>query len=225
MKYLFSFLCLLQKANALIDYPIASRLYTTIHDKHLAGPAYVPFDAYVCNKETYVLCKNADLQYVGIAKDEIELSYFHGAHALLTYENTTLTHNYKVPVLGLSSKHVDYGLSTSVPFFVRIYNVNLGELFFKYIMMILIGCIALSIFYKCTISHIIHALHKRRIMKTVTYNEDNLLNSNCTICLDDFKNNEKLMTLTDCKHVFHKECINTWLDTKQTCPNCQNPIV
>ena len=43
---------------------------------------------------------------------------------------------------------------------------------------------------------------------------------NCIICLEDFKSGEKA-TLLPCVHLFHKNCINRWLTTKDFCPICK----
>jgi|EP00942_MAST-04A_sp_MAST-4A-sp1_P001227 hypothetical protein len=46
----------------------------------------------------------------------------------------------------------------------------------------------------------------------------------CTICLSDFEDGEELSFL-NCKHRFHTECINEWLNRSGFCPNCKNPNV
>ena len=43
---------------------------------------------------------------------------------------------------------------------------------------------------------------------------------NCVICLEDFKSGEKA-TLLPCVHLFHKNCIKSWLKTKNMCPICK----
>lgn len=47
----------------------------------------------------------------------------------------------------------------------------------------------------------------------------------CSICLDDFKQDEIIRT-TPCKHVYHKECLDKWtLNKKETkCPNCNQEL-
>ena len=94
--------------------------------------------------------------------------------------------------------------------------------------------LAVILFIICTCmlqrvwKHIRRVIHTSKIMKNIKFKNDEkvqLLNTNCTICLDDFDIDEKLIVLSDCKHVFHKECINTWLCMKQTCPNCQHAVV
>jgi len=43
----------------------------------------------------------------------------------------------------------------------------------------------------------------------------------CAICLEDFKENEKILLL-NCKHGFHRECIIKSFCTVPTCPCCQD---
>ena len=48
------------------------------------------------------------------------------------------------------------------------------------------------------------------------------LKHECPICLDDIKKNQESKTV--CNHKFHKECLNTWLNTHNTCPLCRSII-
>lgn len=49
-------------------------------------------------------------------------------------------------------------------------------------------------------------------------------NKECYICLDKYIENEELTTLP-CNHVFHKQCIQTWLCNEHiTCPICRIDI-
>ena len=45
----------------------------------------------------------------------------------------------------------------------------------------------------------------------------------CSICLESMLNNGPIIK-TSCKHKFHSECLNTWLNTKTTCPICRRQI-
>ena len=45
----------------------------------------------------------------------------------------------------------------------------------------------------------------------------------CIICLDDFKNGDKVSFLP-CTHFFHYKCINSWFKNKNTCPLCKKEI-
>uniref|UniRef100_A0A803PI73 RING-type E3 ubiquitin transferase n=1 Tax=Cannabis sativa TaxID=3483 RepID=A0A803PI73_CANSA len=43
----------------------------------------------------------------------------------------------------------------------------------------------------------------------------------CAICLNRFECSEVLRLLPKCKHAFHVECVDTWLDAHSTCPLCR----
>ena len=48
-----------------------------------------------------------------------------------------------------------------------------------------------------------------------------VIENKCPICLEDYKYNDKLI-LTNCLHVFHKECMNLNIDQDNTnCPKCR----
>ena len=55
------------------------------------------------------------------------------------------------------------------------------------------------------------------------YNESlNLFKTDCMICLTKFKNDEIVLKLV-CNHIFHKKCLEKWLNEKKKekkCPNC-----
>ncbi|XVE98865.1 hypothetical protein REPUB_Repub03eG0145600 [Reevesia pubescens] len=43
----------------------------------------------------------------------------------------------------------------------------------------------------------------------------------CAVCLTRFEPNELLRLLPKCKHAFHVECVDTWLDAHSSCPLCR----
>lgn len=43
----------------------------------------------------------------------------------------------------------------------------------------------------------------------------------CAVCLARFESSEVLRLLPKCKHAFHVECVDTWLDAHSTCPLCR----
>ena len=45
-------------------------------------------------------------------------------------------------------------------------------------------------------------------------------NKSCTICLEEFQQNEKVIALP-CLHYFHKKCIKKWMERKKECPICK----
>ena len=106
-----------------LSYPLSAHLYTDINGTHLSGPLINHnFNSYVCNKEMYEICKIHDINFIGIAKDESDILELKGASAFLTYRNTSLVQVYNVPVYGLTTKYIDYGLQSHEPYFIQIYN-------------------------------------------------------------------------------------------------------
>lgn len=47
----------------------------------------------------------------------------------------------------------------------------------------------------------------------------------CAVCLDEFEGQEEIRRLEFCRHVFHRECLDRWIDHEQkTCPLCRTPL-
>jgi len=46
----------------------------------------------------------------------------------------------------------------------------------------------------------------------------------CSVCKEDYVDGDEVVT-TGCKHLFHACCLATWVKSKNTCPNCREPIV
>lgn len=54
------------------------------------------------------------------------------------------------------------------------------------------------------------------------YEKDKCKNENCAICLEDFKDLERVKIL-DCDHNFHPDCIDPWLKQySNKCPLCRD---
>ena len=45
----------------------------------------------------------------------------------------------------------------------------------------------------------------------------------CVICIEEFKANERMLTLT-CFHKFHEKCVHEWFKTQDFCPVCREKI-
>ncbi|XP_006660721.1 E3 ubiquitin-protein ligase ATL31-like [Oryza brachyantha] len=43
----------------------------------------------------------------------------------------------------------------------------------------------------------------------------------CAVCISEFDDDETLRLLPKCSHVFHQDCIDTWLASHVTCPVCR----
>lgn len=46
----------------------------------------------------------------------------------------------------------------------------------------------------------------------------------CAVCLGRFEQPELLRLLPKCKHAFHLECVDTWLNNHSTCPLCRHRV-
>lgn len=47
----------------------------------------------------------------------------------------------------------------------------------------------------------------------------------CAICLEDFQVGQFCQVFPMCKHIFHSDCIDRWLQKKSTCPICRKCIL
>lgn len=47
----------------------------------------------------------------------------------------------------------------------------------------------------------------------------------CSVCLNEFTEDDSLRLLPKCSHAFHVPCIDTWLQSHKNCPICRAPIV
>ncbi|KAK9930377.1 hypothetical protein M0R45_027416 [Rubus argutus] len=47
----------------------------------------------------------------------------------------------------------------------------------------------------------------------------------CAVCLNEFHDDETLRLIPKCDHVFHPDCIDTWLISHSTCPVCRAYLV
>ncbi|CAL0327911.1 unnamed protein product [Lupinus luteus] len=48
--------------------------------------------------------------------------------------------------------------------------------------------------------------------------------SECCICLGEFKDGEKVKVLPKCEHCFHCECVDEWLNHHSSCPLCRSSL-
>ena len=50
------------------------------------------------------------------------------------------------------------------------------------------------------------------------------IDNKCVVCQYDFKNGDNVTKLT-CGHVFHTDCVDTWLSKNKVCPMCHKEII
>lgn len=46
----------------------------------------------------------------------------------------------------------------------------------------------------------------------------------CPICLGEYKDEDMVIVLPRCGHVFHTLCIKEWMARASSCPNCRTPM-
>lgn len=60
------------------------------------------------------------------------------------------------------------------------------------------------------------------------------INDTCAVCLGDLEDDDEIRELRNCNHVFHRDCIDRWLeyecrggdeDNHRTCPLCRTPLL
>ncbi|KAF5442056.1 hypothetical protein F2P56_036919 [Juglans regia] len=48
----------------------------------------------------------------------------------------------------------------------------------------------------------------------------------CSVCLNSVKRSHEIRELSNCSHVFHRECLDRWVDEAQvTCPLCRTMLL
>ncbi|XP_008796903.2 probable E3 ubiquitin-protein ligase RHA1A [Phoenix dactylifera] len=48
----------------------------------------------------------------------------------------------------------------------------------------------------------------------------------CAVCLHEFEGDAEVRRLSNCRHVFHRCCLDRWVEHDQrTCPLCRAPVV
>ncbi|KAF0935444.1 hypothetical protein E2562_032693 [Oryza meyeriana var. granulata] len=54
--------------------------------------------------------------------------------------------------------------------------------------------------------------------------KDTADSSECAVCISEFQEEERVRLLPSCLHVFHVDCIDTWLQGNANCPLCRAAI-
>ena len=53
---------------------------------------------------------------------------------------------------------------------------------------------------------------------------DSRRETECAICLEEFKRNDIIKEFYKCKHIFHKDCLKNWLRRANVCPLCKHDL-
>ncbi|BAT97973.1 hypothetical protein LR48_Vigan543s002200 [Vigna angularis] len=74
----------------------------------------------------------------------------------------------------------------------------------------------------------VSALLIRDILPVAKFGEsgENSCACACAVCLFEFSEEEEIRRMRNCKHIFHRACVDRWIDHDQkTCPLCRTPFV
>ncbi|KAI3962564.1 hypothetical protein MKW92_052523 [Papaver armeniacum] len=58
--------------------------------------------------------------------------------------------------------------------------------------------------------------------EVTTQNNKHNASSCCSICLENYDNNDTLRLLPNCGHLFHLNCVDPWLLQHPSCPICRS---
>lgn len=73
-----------------------------------------------------------------------------------------------------------------------------------------------------------HGLKKRALRQipvAVYGSEMEISATECPICLGEFVEGERVRVLPKCNHGFHVNCIDRWLLSHSSCPNCRHSLI
>lgn len=60
----------------------------------------------------------------------------------------------------------------------------------------------------------------------VDFGERSIADMECPVCLHEFDKEQEVRVLPLCRHVFHRGCLDRWLEHEQfTCPLCRSSVV
>ncbi|PUZ78285.1 hypothetical protein GQ55_1G441200 [Panicum hallii var. hallii] len=66
--------------------------------------------------------------------------------------------------------------------------------------------------------------YRKAIKNAAAAAADSAPMSECAVCLGEFEDEERVRMLPACLHVFHVDCIDTWLQGNANCPLCRAAI-
>ncbi|XP_018852531.1 E3 ubiquitin-protein ligase RHA1B-like [Juglans regia] len=74
--------------------------------------------------------------------------------------------------------------------------------------------------------HSVSAVLIREILPVVRFSDLVDPPESCAVCLYEFESQDEIRRLTNCRHIFHKGCLDRWMGYEQkTCPLCRTPFI
>ncbi|XVE57925.1 hypothetical protein DITRI_Ditri04bG0128800 [Diplodiscus trichospermus] len=72
----------------------------------------------------------------------------------------------------------------------------------------------------------VSALLIRELLPVVNFSDLVDPPESCAVCLYDFEGHDEIRRLTNCRHIFHRSCLDRWMGyDQQTCPLCRTSFV
>ncbi|KAE8731852.1 RING-H2 finger protein ATL7 [Hibiscus syriacus] len=66
----------------------------------------------------------------------------------------------------------------------------------------------------------------REMLPIIIYKEAfSIRDTQCSVCLGDYQEEDKLQQIPACGHTFHMDCIDHWLANHATCPLCRLSVI
>ncbi|WCJ26336.1 RING/U-box superfamily protein [Euphorbia peplus] len=74
--------------------------------------------------------------------------------------------------------------------------------------------------------HSVSALLIREILPVVKFSDIVDPPESCAVCLYEFEDEDEIRQLSNCRHIFHRSCLDRWVDYDQkTCPLCRTTVI
>ncbi|XP_023752868.1 brassinosteroid-responsive RING protein 1 [Lactuca sativa] len=74
--------------------------------------------------------------------------------------------------------------------------------------------------------HSLSAVLLRELLPVVKFSELVDPPESCVVCLYEFDACDEIRVLNNCRHVFHRCCLDRWMDhDRKTCPLCRTPFI
>ncbi|CAK9156599.1 unnamed protein product [Ilex paraguariensis] len=74
--------------------------------------------------------------------------------------------------------------------------------------------------------HSVSAILIRELLPVVKFSDLIDPPESCAVCLYEFDGDDEIRRLTNCRHIFHRSCLDRWMDHNQdTCPLCRTPFI
>ncbi|CAL5367587.1 unnamed protein product [Camellia sinensis] len=74
--------------------------------------------------------------------------------------------------------------------------------------------------------HSVSAVLIRELLPVVKFSDLVDPPESCAVCLYEFDGGDEIRRLTNCRHIFHRSCLDRWMDHDQrTCPLCRTQFI